>query len=425
MPEFAIPKFFKPDTLEVLRSGMEIPKEYYLSQLFSGDKKSNSDLVTFLMQVFDDGMAPIISKYQQTPKYKGGGFYEMEMKGFRIGQKVDNHQQDIIDAMSDDPDVRQIAEDNLLLDIESLNRRILKRKEWVASQICFRKGEINYTDEEGGELHMDFQLLPDLYVKKTGTQVWLTGTDRKPLTDVEDMKTRISKRTGASVTHVFTTSDTMKKYVASDDKIIDLFKKSNYGFDGSEEILRAKPVDLLSGYLDIPLVIYDHSIRLTINILQRVAADTYVVNDATALTVGTEVLFQKVGSKYKDLSEIGVISAVDLLTNTITMETAASGVYKNGDIMQVSIPFMPEGRFVFLADKVDGRPLLQWRDTPYAILKAGGGFSGGNPGQAFDRKWGVTLDGRDTWDPDSAVTRGQLHGLWTLLHLGIGTLDVV
>jgi len=425
MPEFAIPKFFQSDTLEVLKAGMEVPKEYHLSQLFSGDKKANTDIVTFLMQVFDDGMAPIISKYQQTPKYKGGGFYEMEMKGFRIGQKVDNHQQDIIDAFSDDPDIRQIAEDNLLTDIESLNRRILKRKEWVASQICFRGGEINYSDEEGGELHMDYQLLPELYVKKTGTGVWLTGTDRKPLSDVEDMKTRISKRTGASVTHVFTTSDTMKKYVAADDDIIDLFKKSNFGFDGSEGILRAKPVELLSGYLDIPITIYDHSIRLTVNIIQRVDAKNYVVNDATALTAGTEVLFQKVGAKYKDVSEIGVISAVDLLTNTITLPTDTAGLYKNGDILQVSVPFMPEGRFVFIADKIDGRPLLEWRDTPYAILKSGGGFSGGNPGQAFERKWGVTLDGRDTWDPDSAVTRGQLHGLWTLLHLGIGTLDVI
>lgn len=387
-----------------------IPDDFYFNKRYKSEDSPDS-IIQWIVQHGDTGMAPIISRGSQSPKYVGKGASKMMASGALISEKASHDEADINRALSKDKVVKEIAEGILLGQEEELLIRNEERREWLCARLVFNKGVIKYVDDNGVRFDMDYKIASELQLQLTGDQVWLIGSKRTPIADCRKMIKTVKRRSGGDVNVVFVNSDTMDEKIAADPLIQELLKNSNFGEAGSKEILSAQPTQVLTKLFGVPFVPYDNEYPVTLDIQQITDAATYVVNNAGLVTPGTEVLIERVDTNLPVQEEVRKIDSVDTTTNTIVLDDGVNGTYAAGrDLFQARVPFLQKDRLVFMAEKVRNKDVIKWVNSPVGLGAV---------------KYGIRLESWENKDPDEVVSRAQNMGLWTLRNSQcIATLDI-
>jgi len=405
-----IPDFLKQPSLDAIVETTPVPDEYYFSKRF---KSEDSPEETLRWKVIhgDQGMAPIINRGAQSPKYKGAGVSEILTQGAVISEKASHKEADINRALSKDKQKQKIAEKILLGQEEDLLNRNRLRREWMAANPIFNKGKFHYVDDDGVNFQFDYNIASELQVQLTGNDVWLTGSERTPIADCRKMIKAIKRRSGGVVNIVFINSETMDEKIAADPTIQSLLQKSAFGGPGSEAILSADPTKILTTLFGVPFYSYDNEYPVTLYIQQRTDAATYTVNNAGLVSEGTEVIIQRVDPNQKVQEEVRTIDSINVGTNKIVLDSGTVGTYIAGrDILQARVPFLKKNRLVFMAEKVRNKDVMTWINSPVGLGAV---------------RYGERLESKENWDPDEIFSRVQNMGIWALMHSQvIGTLDI-
>lgn len=394
-----IPDIIKGDTLQALVDEVQPDPVLYLSNMFP-EQNYPEEIIRWQVYTGDPGMAPIVARGVQSPKWKGGGIHEVAMRGFVISEKMDHNEEDINRTEVKDPMKKKAAERLLLDKTEDLLSRSRKTREYIASQIICNRGVVAYKDQYGTEMNIDFNLPDDHVITDLGTdKEWGTGADREPALDCYGMKRKIQQRAGSQLSAVLMNSDTFAKRLVNDAKIQTALHKDKYGMPGKDNLF-TKPIETLTWYLDIPIQIYDLTMPLAINIVGRTDASNYTLEDVSKLKVGSQIAFRKATTSEAAAEHWSTITAIDTDTRVVTIADAASAVYVPGrDIVQVEVPFLQDDWVIFMCNKVNNRPIMKWYNSPLGLGSA---------------KYGLRMESWESKDPDVVVTRAQWMGLWAL-----------
>jgi len=405
-----IPEILNKTSVDEIFRQVEIDEALWFLSNFPS-KTHPEEIISWLIYVGDKGMAPVIRRGTQSPNWKGDGLYEMMMRGALISEKIDFSEEDINKCQAKDPLRKQAAEYVILEKTEELANRNNRRTDWLASQIFFNNGIVSYRDKFGTVWNLDYQIpeshvVPDLGVNRE----WGTGSARTPLQDIKDMKRRIKLDSGGKVTKMFVNSRTITNRLFADEKIQALLQ--NNAFSVGPNLL-TQTNEALSRYLDnTEIVEYDEYIPYSMNLVSRIDASNYIVDEPYILKPGTEVKFMRTDDTGLKLfqEELNVIANVNVVNGQITLETPLIKTFdQRDDKIRAIIPFLPDDRVVLFAEKAGGKKVMSWIDAPVGI----------------PTKYGLQSKTWINTDPDVVFTRAQRLGLWALYNNQcFGVIDV-
>jgi len=402
-----IPKILKAPSLEAIVMDTPEDGETYFNKTY-GEKDSPDAIIKFEVIHGSSGMAPMIDRGSPSPVYKGGGASEVQVRGGVISEKIYITEEESNECLSNDPHKKRIAEELILEKVEGLIRRNGMRKEWMGSQVYFNNGVVSYHDKRGTRFTVDFKIPTENMITLATNFKWATGTTRNPLKDVSYMQSTV-KRSGGTVTKVFATTNTINEKIRDDANIRDLIKTSAFPMKNN---LYTQTPECLSEFLGVQLQPYDETFRLDLTIMRIVDTTNIIVDDATGLRVGTKCWLVRVDENEEEKVEAATIASVNTTTNNVefTAAVSTSSYIANQDMLQCEVPFCPENRLVFVAEKVKGDPIMKWYNAPI-------GF-GAN-------RYGVQVESWDRREPDVIITRAQRNGIWALKYpKAIASLDI-
>ena len=289
------------------------------------------------------------------------------------------------------PMKRKTAEQILAKNINKMNFRIDRRREWMIAQMLFRGG-FSYTQEKGLKITVDYGIPTAHKITLAGNDVWGTGTTRNPVDDIYEMKKILRDDAGVAPEKIITTSEVVR-LLMFDDSIRELLKKSTFG-DGN---LFAAPARVIGELLGVgPLEVYDDIYEHRSHLLTNVAigSGTVVVEDALDFEVGGTARIRDMSKprSYEDIK----ITAIDYATNTLTLASNTVSAYKGGrDVVICRKRFIDEFSFMMFTTTVEGQKIAEFMEAPYGL----------------DRRWGKYADTKEEWDPDGIWLRVQDKGL--------------
>ena len=395
--DLVIPKILKQASCESIDKAMPPEQTQYFNNRFKSTSYPKKD-IKFMTYHGDPGMAPMTHRGVQAPTFKGGGVSEVSMQGALINEKIMYSEEEVNDVLNaGDPVLRQAAEMVLLQKVEDLSTRNDLRKDWLGSQLFFNDGVISYIGEDGTKIYIDYKIPDANKTALTSSLIWGTGADREVAQDCADIKKQV-RRCGGPVSKVFINSDTLNSKLRDDTAIQAWVAKSAHPMKAN---IFTNPLAVMREFLDIPLEINDDYTTLSL-ILTGQADSTHIsVNDATGLTAGTDFWVVRVNGDREEYEEKGTIDSIS--GNTITVTSAMSGTFTpNADIVMAEVPYLADNKLVFVAEKVKGKDIMDWKDAPL-------GFKS-QFGKQF-KTWGVE-------DPDNILTRCQRLGIWALKYPG-------
>jgi len=289
----------------------------------------------------------------------------------------------------------QTAQQKLARELAAMTNKCRRRKEWMFAKMI-TAGSFNYLQTSGYKASVDYQIPSANEVTLGAAYKWGTGPNKDIIGDVIAGKRVISDSCGANVTMALINSVTLE-YMARDVAIQTLLQKSAFGdgnlFKNGNKIVGANP-NIIGSLLNIPkLVVYDevYEVRAMITSTVSASATTIYVDDISDFSTGTLVI--------KDVSantsEEVTISAVNVEASTLTV-SATESAYKAGeDIVVQKVKFVPDNKFIMVAERVEGQPIAEYMAAPYGI----------------NRGWGLRADRDETWDPEGVWIRVQDKGL--------------
>lgn len=289
------------------------------------------------------------------------------------------------------PMKRKTAEQILAKNINKMNFRIGRRREWMIAQMLFRGG-FSYTQEKGLKITVDYGIPAAHKITLAGNDVWGTGTTRNPVDDIYEMKKILRDDAGVAPEKIITTSEVVR-LLMFDESIRELLKKSTFG-DGN---LFASPAKVIGELLGVgPLEVYDDIYEHRSHLLTNVAigSGTVVVEDALDFEVGGTARIRDMSKprSYEDIK----ITAIDYATNTLTLASNTVSAYKGGrDVVICRKRFIDEFSFMMFTTTVEGQKIAEFMEAPYGL----------------DRRWGKYADTKEEWDPDGLWLRVQDKGL--------------
>jgi len=393
-----IPEVLHKKAVDATFEQTSVPDIFHFLSTF-GESNSPDELIEWLVFVGDHGMAPVVRRSAQSPIYAGEGIFKMATKGAAIKEKTFHSEEDVNKCLSSDPVRAKAAMKIILSKNEQLARRNMRRQDWLASQIFFNRGVVNYQDKEGSVWTLDYQVPDSHYKKLSGGTVWGDGADRNPLKDVTDAQQRIKVDSGGTVSAMFINSRTLADRLSGDEDIQKLLQ-ANAFYQGQN--LLTNPEGALSAYLKVMKIIkYDEFMPYSMKIINRVDASTYQVDDPWAVVPGSEVVFKstdRTGQKlYKD--ELGVIASIDLTTSQIVLENPLTKIFnQRDDKIHASIPFLQDDRIILMAETIPDGAVCEWINSPMGI----------------PTKYGLQSKTWEEPDPDGVFVRAQNLGLWAL-----------
>jgi hypothetical protein len=402
---FPVPKILREASLTEIIDQAPMPAELYFSNKYPS-VDSPETLLEWDVLHGDPGMAPITDRGVQAPTFKGGGVSTMYARGALINEKIKTTEEDLNRVLSTDPKRKAAAERVILERVEDLLYRNRLRREWLAAQIFFNSGVISYTGKNGVTFSIDYQIPTSHQEALTGNYVWGTGSTRVPLQDSDDMRKRVEQDCGAPVTAVFINSTTLNTRIRNDTAIQALLAQSAHRISSN---LFADPLGAAREYFgNLPLQVYDILMPYSTRITAIGSTTSLTLDDANPITVGSELTLCRVDEDNVEQEELVTVSAVS--GNTVTVSTISGTFVAGRDLVQASIPFIPDDRLVYVAEKVKGRDICSWINSPVGM------------GQT---RYGLQTKSWAENDPDVVFTRAQNMGLWALMNTkAIGVLDV-
>ena len=292
----------------------------------------------------------------------------------------------------------------LARELAGLVNRADRRREWMFAKMMF-DGSFSYYQTGGYKASVDYSI-PATHLVTLGTDYkWNTGTKRNIIGDIIDGKKLIADDCGAQVNSAVCNS-TVLRYLAMDPDIQTLLQKTAFGdgnlFSGSKNPIVGVNPNIIAGLLDIPnLVIYDEKYEVRANLTAVVTGGSTTVisvDDVTDFEVGETLRFHDIS---EGTHEDETIASIQVEAGTVTVSTAPTASFKAGeDRVSMTKPYIPDNKFAMIAPSVEGQPIAEYKRAPYGV----------------PRKYGLSTDRNDEWDPEGVYIRVQDKGLPIMYH---------
>uniref|UniRef100_A0A6M3ISL8 Putative capsid protein n=2 Tax=viral metagenome TaxID=1070528 RepID=A0A6M3ISL8_9ZZZZ len=291
------------------------------------------------------------------------------------------------------------AQARLARELAGIVNRSNRRKEWMFANMLFA-GSFSYSERTGVKISVDYNIPSTHLVTLGAAYKWSTGTSRDIIGDIIDGKKLVKDDCGGDVDFALCNS-TVLKYLARDPELLTLLSKSTFGtgdlFSGNKNSIVGVNPKVLGALLDIKnLMIYDEQYEVRAYLTAVVTADSTVtisVDNPADFVAGETLRFHDVSAgTYEDET----IASVAVESGTVTVSTAPSTSYKAGeDYVSQTSYFVPNTKFAMFASMVDGQKIAEYKQAPYGLI----------------RKYGISTDKHEEWDPEGVYIRVQDKGL--------------
>ena len=389
--------------LEVLQNFVTTftaPPELVLMGLFPGDAQSPSSTVKWESQEGSRGMAPFSPPGAPSPQTAPKGVAQHQAMAANWREKMYFDEEFLNNIRKEGSESEYLdASRRLSRELAGLTNRSNRRKEWMYSKMMFT-GSFDYSVNTGVYISIDYSI-PSTHRATLGVDYrWQNGTKRDIWGDIIDGKKLVREDCGGVVDYALFNS-TVLRYLAQDPTIQTLLQKSAFGtgdlFKGNVNKIVGVNPQVIGALLDIEnFIVYDEMYEVRGWLAAAVTADsttTVTVDDASDFLAGETLRFVDTSAgTYEDET----ISSVDENANTVTVSTAPSTSYKIGeDYVAQRSYFIPSDKFTMFASTVDGQPIAEYKAAPYGL----------------DRRYGISTDQHEEWDPEGVYIRVRDKGL--------------
>ena len=381
------PNALRFETLTGVIKKLPVSPDNTFLNLFGVDQEE-SDTIRWGAEYGTVGMTPFAAPGAPAPVTTDDTFYGEGSARAAFFKEKRYFDEQFLNNLQDpmDPFKRKKAEQVLAENLQKMNYRIDRRREWMLAQMLFRGG-FTYTQEKGLRLSVDYGIPSTHKLQLVGNDVWGTGSTRNPVEDIFDMKKILSDDAGVSPEYTITTTEVIKMLMF-DSNVQELLKKSTFG-DGN---LFANPAPVLASLLGVGEIrVYDAKYEIRSFLAATASAtNTFVVEDTTDMEVGgtLRIVDMSKNRVWEDLT----ISAINHSTMTITTSAACTGTYRVGrDIVIMKKPFVDPYSFMMFNTMAEGKKVAKVMEAPYGI----------------PRRYGKYADSKMEWDPDGVWIRVQ------------------
>jgi hypothetical protein len=373
------------------------PPELMLSGMFP-EEDAESDTISWESEEGSRGMAPIVAPGDKSPQTARHGVAAHEAKAAMI-KEMEYIDEETLNNLRNPGSLtaRQTAETQIAKATNNLDNRARRRAEWMTAQMLFT-GTMTYQTKEGRYMYVDYGIPSDQIVTLDDDRKWTTGEARDILEDVNTGINAIHDANGARVNYAFLNSTTLR-LLGVDTTMRNILTASAFG-NGFENLMKVDSAGTLAGVnakalqslLNIDnFIVYDEQYqaraRLTSNL--AIAGTTIYVDDPSDFVAGQTLRIYNGDTRdYEELT----ISSVAITSGTITVSTGPTVAYKaRRDFVTMTSKFIPNYKFVLMADNVGGEPIAKTMRAPFGV----------------NRRYGRQIDTKAQWDPEGLYIRIQ------------------
>jgi hypothetical protein len=272
--------------------------------------------------------------------------------------------------------------------LQKLLYRSMRRKEWMCAKALI-DGRITYNTEKNAKFTVNYGRPESNTVTLGADYKWGTGANRNPQRDIMNAREHLADTFGVLPKYMMVNS-TVLKLLMFDAQIQDLLKKSSFG-NGD---LFARPAEVVSTLFAVEqLLVVDDMYEVPAKVL-AVSGATITVDNIIDFEVGGK-LFANRGSE-QFVGESRTITAVDVMANTITVDSAFSAPLLPGrDEVLMRKKFIGDNEVLIFTDTFNGQSIGEFYAAPFGL----------------DGAYGLQTDTHAEYDPDGITLRVQDKGL--------------
>lgn len=392
--------------LEVLQKFFEtfmLPPQLVLSTLFSSST-SPSSTIKWESQRGGRDMTPFVPPGAPAPQTAPHGIAEHIAEAAYWKEKMYFDEEFLNNLRQPGTTATyQSATAKLARELGFLKNRSARRLEWMFAKMLFNNG-FTYDVKAGYKVTLDYGIPSDHRISLASSYYWTDGGSKDILGDIRDGKIKIDEDCGGKV-EIAMCNSTMLKTLAADATIRQNLQSSYFGSGFGDGSLYKRPVHELIGVnaqvvgalLNIPrFVVYDEGYEVKRWLTAAVTGGntTWIsLNDVSDLEANSKVRFWDVSAgTYEEC----FIIAVSVEDGVIQLAAPPVASYKAGeDYITMFKKYMPDDKFVMIAPTVDGQPIAEYKQAPFAL----------------DRHYGLKVDSWDEKDPEGTYIRVQDKGL--------------
>ena len=392
------------ETLQKFITKFTSPPELVLQNMFPSTPSPSSH-VKWESQTGTRGMTPFVPPGSPAPKTSPLGVAQHSAEAAFWKEIMPFDEEFLNNLRQEGTESAYLdAASRLARELAGLVNRANRRREWMFAKMLF-DGSFSYYVASGVKIELDYDI-PSANQVTLGTDYkWSTGTNRNIIGDIIDGKKLIADECGGRVDYAICNSQVLR-YLAQDPDIQTLLQKSAFGqgdlFSGSKNPIVGVNPNVIAGLLDIPnLLIYDEVYEV-----RNVLTGAVTGSSTTAIPV-TDTSDYEVGGTLRlvDVSagtyEDETIASIQVENGTVTVSSAPTASFKAGeDYAIMKKKFIGDTKFVMMASSVEGMKIAEYKTAPYGV----------------PRKYGLSTDRNDKWDPEVVQIRVQDKGLPILYH---------
>ncbi len=384
------------ETMNKLISKLDTNPKLFFANMFSS-VRADSDAIKWEVEYGSAGMSPFVSPGSVAPKIGLDGVGEGSAKAAYMKEAIDFDEVFLNNIRQPGTyQTYQTAERHLAKGLRKLRNRMDRRREWMFAHAVLNGG-FSYTAVGGTKISVSYGV-PETHIVTLGAaRHWDTGNDKNILEDVLDAKQILAEDASVIPDYALLNSDLLKLLLLDTD-IQALLKKSAFGSGD----LFSRPAEVLGALLNIPLRVYDEFTEtqqfLSGNVTGGSTTDVSVP-DATDIEVGATARF--FDTSENNVWEDATVTAVSVANSTFTIATTTRSFKANEDVVRFRSKIVSDNDFIMFCEKnADGEAVAEEMLAPFGL----------------GRNYGVFVDSKEQWDPDSLVLRIQNKSLPAVYH---------
>lgn len=385
------------ETMNRLIQKLEVSPTLFFANMFPASRYP-SDAIRWSIEYGSAGITPFVAPGSVAPKIGLDGVGEGSAKAAYMKEAI--HFDEVFLNNIKQPgtyETYQTAERSLAKGLRKLRNRMDRRREWMMANAVLNGG-FSYEQVGGTKVSVSYGVPETHIVTLDSTRHWDTGANKNPIEDVLEGKKILMDDAGITPEYGMLTSDLLKLLML-DTAIQELLKKSAFG-NGD---LFSRPAEVIGSLLGIPLRVYDEFSETQSTLASNVtggATTTISVPDASDIEVGATARF--FDTSEKNVWEDAKVVSVDIAAGTFTVDNAMTRSFKaNEDFVRFRTKVISDNDFIlFSSTNADGEMIAEDMLAPFGL----------------GRNYGVYVDSKELWDPDSLVLRIQNKSLPVVYH---------
>ena len=386
------------ETMNKLISKLDPNPNLYFANKFTSVRYP-SDAIKWDIEYGSAGLTPFVAPGSVAPKIGLDGFGEGNAKAAYMKEAI--HFDEVFLNNIRQPgtyETYQTAERSLAKGLRKLRNRMDRRKEWMMAHAILNGG-FSYEQKGGTKIAVSYGQPETHHITLAGNYKWDSAhADMDIIGDVLE-GARVLKDDAGVVADYAMLNSSLLNLLVSDSVVRDLLKKSAFG-NGD---LFSNPNEVLGALLNIKLKTYDEFTETQQFIASAVTgASTTVITvpDATDIEVGATARFYDVSEP--NVWEDATVLSVDLAASTFTITAVTVKSFKaHEDMVRFRTKIVADSDFIMMSEtNADGEAIAEDMLAPFGL----------------GRNYGVFVDSKELWDPDSLVLRIQNKSLPVVYH---------